>query len=144
MQNIISIYTTTSLYSISDKWSQTVILPPQGGRDSLCADYQLALRYRRIITDNTRLQQKLDNLLIAIIHRGYKHDNNITSFNKALLYTQNDLLNKTGNANGTANKPIFSTNTIVIHNTLHKYYVNTGTSLKMILHCKLYSQNLQL
>jgi hypothetical protein len=35
-------------------------------------------------------------------------------------------------------------NTIVIRNTLNKYYVNTGTSLKMILHCEFYGQKLQL
>ena len=80
---------------------------PQTCKNSII--YSEALRYRRIITDNTRLQQRLDNLLIALIHRGYKHDNIITSFNKAILYTQNELLNKTENANKTTNKPIFTT-----------------------------------
>ena len=74
---------------------------PQTCKNSII--YSQALRYRRIITDNTRLQQRLDNLLIALIHRGYKHNNIITSFNKAILYTQNELLNKTENANKTTN-----------------------------------------
>ena len=97
---------------------------PQTCKNSII--YSQALRYRRIITDNTRLQQRLDNLLIALIHRGYKHDNIITSFNKAILYTQNELLNKTENANKTTNKPIFTTqynsNTKYIAQILRKHW----------------------
>ena len=97
---------------------------PQTCKNSII--YSQALRYRRIITDNTRLQQRLYNLLIALIHRGYKHDNIITSFNKAILCTQNELLNKTGNANKTTNKPIFTTqynsNTKYIAQILRKHW----------------------
>jgi hypothetical protein len=97
---------------------------PQTCKNSII--YSQALRYRRIITDNTRLQQKLDNLLIALIHRGYKHDNIITSFNKVLLYTQNELLNKTENTNKTNNKSIFTTqynsNTKYITQILRKHW----------------------
>ena len=97
---------------------------PQTCKNSII--YSQALRYRRIITDNTRLQQKLDNLLIALIHQGYKHDNIITSFNKVLLYTQNELLNKTKNTNKTNNKSIFTTqynsNTKYITQVLRKHW----------------------
>ena len=97
---------------------------PQTCKNSII--YSQALRYRRIITDNTRLQQRLDNLLIALIHRGYKDDNIITSFNKVLLYTQNELLNKTENTNKTNNKPIFTTqynsNTKYITQILRKHW----------------------
>ena len=96
---------------------------PQTCKNSII--YSQALRNRRIITDNTILQQRLDNLLIALIHRGYKHDN-ITSFNKVLQYTQNELLNKTENTNKTNNKPIFTTqynsNTKYITQILRKHW----------------------
>ena len=116
---------------------------PQTCKNSII--YSQALRYRRIITDNTRLQQRLDNLLIALIHRGYKHDNIITFFNKAILYTDrmNYLIKQEMQTKQLTNQ-YSQLNTIVIRNTLHKYYVNTGTSLKMILHCEFYGQNLQL
>jgi hypothetical protein len=126
---------------------RTLLLHQNSFHRQTCKNYIIysqALRYRRIITDNTRLQQRLNNLLIALIHQGYKHDNIITSFNKAILYKQNELLNKIENANKTTNKPIFTTQYNRIQNTLHKYYVNTGTSLKIILHCEFYGQNLQL
>ena len=108
---------------------RTLLLHQNSFHPQTCKNYIIysqALRYRRIITDNTRLQQRLDNLLIALIHRGYKHDNIITSFNKAILYTQNELLNKTENANKTTNKPIFTTqynsNTKYIAQILRKHW----------------------
>ena len=81
----------------------------------------------------------------SLIIRGYKHDNIITSFNKAILYTDrmNYLIKQEMQTKQLTNQ-YSQLNTIVIRNTLHKYYVNTGTSLKMILHCEFYGQNLQL
>ncbi len=79
---------------------------PQSCKNAII--YSQALRYRRIITDNDKLHNRLNHLLIALIHRGYTHDNIMTAFNKALKYTtQNELLNneKTPKTN---NSPIFS------------------------------------
>ena len=93
---------------------------------SLLALNKTTKRLERLENTSTRLQQRPDNLLIARIHRGYKHDNIITSFNKAILYTQNELLNKTENANKTTNKPIFTTqynsNTKYIAQILRKHW----------------------
>ena len=63
--------------------------------------------------------------LIALIHWGYKHDNIITTFNKAPLYTQNDLADKTENANNATNKPIFATQ----YNSNTKYICITFTAI---------------
>ena len=70
--------------------------------------YRQALRYRRIITDNNKLQQRLNNLLIALIHRGYKHDHITTSFNKALQYTTEMELLYNEKITKTNNSPIFT------------------------------------
>ena len=55
---------------------------PQTCKNSII--YSQAIRYIRITTNSKKLQQRLDSVLISLMH---KHDNIITSFNKALLYT---------------------------------------------------------
>ena len=78
---------------------------PQSCKDAII--YSQALRYRRIITDNNLLQKRLNDLLITLVHRGYKKETIQTAFNKALQHTQNDLLYKSEN-NQKNNSPIFS------------------------------------
>ena len=81
--------------------------------------YSQALRHRRIITDNDKLQQRLNHLLTVLIHRGYKHDTIINNFNKALQYTQPELLNKNKKPE-TNNRP--KTNTKYIAQILRKHW----------------------
>ena len=87
--------------------------------------YSQALRYRRIITDSDKLHQRLSHLLTALIHRGYKHNNIIRNFNKALQYTQPELLTKNKKPE-TNHHPIFSipynTNTKYIAQILRKHW----------------------
>jgi hypothetical protein len=88
--------------------------------------YSQALRYRRIITDNDKLHNRLNHLLVALIHRGYTHNNIITQFNKALTYkTQSELLNNT-KCSKTNNSPIFdiqyNNNTKHIAHILRKHW----------------------
>ena len=88
--------------------------------------YSQALRYRRIITDNNKLQQRLNNLLIALIHRGYKHDHITTSFNKALQYTTQKELLYNEKITKTNSSPIFTIpynyNTKYIAHILRKHW----------------------
>ena len=73
-----------------------------------------ALRYRRIITDNDLLQKRLNDLLITLVHRGYKKETIQTAFNKTLQHTQNDLLYKSEN-NQKNNSPTNTTQTLECH-----------------------------
>ena len=88
--------------------------------------YSQALRYRRIITDNNKLLQRLNNLLIALIHRGYKHDNITTFFNNALQYTTQKELLYNEKITKTNNSPIFTIpynyNTKYIAHILRKHW----------------------
>ena len=45
-------------------------------------------------TDNTKLQQQLDKLRIILNSRGYKNNVINEAFNKALQYTQHDILHQ--------------------------------------------------
>ena len=96
---------------------------PQSCKDAII--YSQALRYRRIITDNDLLQKRLNDLLITLVHRGYKKETIQTAFNKALQHTQNDLLYKSEN-NQKNNSPIFSipynNNTKYIAQILRKHW----------------------
>ena len=97
---------------------------PQSCKNAII--YSQALRYRRIITDNDKLHNRLNHLLVALIHRGYTHDNIMTAFNKALKHTtQNELLNNEKNPK-TNNSPIFSiqynNNTKYITHILRKHW----------------------
>ena len=69
--------------------------------------YNILLRYRCIIANNKKLQ-RLNKLLIALIHRGYKHDNITTAFNKALQYTTQKELFYNEKKYKTNNNPIFT------------------------------------
>ena len=53
-----------------------------------------SLRYRRLITDNTKLQQQLDKLRIILNSRDYKNNVINEAFNKALQHTQHDILHQ--------------------------------------------------
>ena len=96
---------------------------PQSCKDAII--YSQALRYRRIITDNDLLQKRLNDLLITLVHRGYKKETIQTAFNKAPQHTQNDLLYKSEN-NQKNNSPIFSipynNNTKYIAQILRKHW----------------------
>ena len=50
------------------------------------------LRYRRIITNNKKFQQKAQNLRVALIRRGYKDEDILPHIDKASTYTQSQLL----------------------------------------------------
>ena len=96
---------------------------PQSCKNAII--YSQALRYRRTITENQKLEQRLNHLLITLIHRGYKDDTITTAFNKALCYTQNELLHK-NKIKETKNNPVFSIqfndNTKYITQILRKHW----------------------
>ncbi len=108
---------------------------PQSCKNAIV--YSQTLRYRRIITDNDKLHNRLNHLLVALIHRGYTHDNIMNTFNKALKYTtQNELLNneKTPKTN---NSPIFSiqyNKTKYIPHILRKHWSKHILRKHVILH----------
>ncbi len=54
--------------------------------------YSQALRYRRIITNNEQLEEKLETLRDNLIRRGYNLSEIKTQFNKIRQYSQSDLL----------------------------------------------------
>ena len=54
--------------------------------------YSQALRYRRIITNNEQLEEKLETLRNNLIRRGYNLSEIKTQFNKIRQYSQTDLL----------------------------------------------------
>lgn len=54
--------------------------------------YSQALRYRRLITNDETLHHRLNNLRIILVTRGYSRDIINNAFQKALQYTQHDLL----------------------------------------------------
>ena len=62
-----------------------------------------ALRYRRLITNNDTVHKHLDNLRIILITRGYSQHTIHTAFQKALQFTQHDLIHKHSNTNNTTN-----------------------------------------
>ena len=78
------------------------------------------------MTDNNKLQQRLNNLYIALIHRGYKHDHITTSFNKALQYTTQKKLLYNEKITKTNSSPIFTIpynyNTKYIAHILRKHW----------------------
>ena len=54
--------------------------------------YSQALRYRRIITNNEKLEEQLETLRDNLIRRGYSLSEIKTQFNKIRQYSQSDLL----------------------------------------------------
>ena len=54
--------------------------------------YSQALRYRRIITNNDQLEEKLETLRNNLIRRGYNLSEIKTQFNKVRQHSQSDLL----------------------------------------------------
>ena len=97
---------------------------PQSCKNSII--YSQALRYRRIITDNNRFHERLNHLLVALIHRGYKYDTIMTAFNKALKYNTQDELLSIQTTHKTNNRPIFpityNNNTKYIAHILRKHW----------------------
>ena len=97
---------------------------PQSCKNSII--YSQALRYRRIITDNNKLHGRLNHLLVALIHRGYKYDTIMTAFNKALKYNTQDELLSIQTTHKTSNRPIFpityNNNTKYITHILRKHW----------------------
>ena len=102
-----------------------------------------ALRYRRLITNNDTLHKHLDNLRIILITRGYSQHTIHTAFQKALQFTQHDLIYKHSNANNTHNindpPPLtfsipFNSNTTHIGSILHKHWhlINTDPTLNIL------------
>ena len=90
--------------------------------------YSQALRYRRIITNDQTLQQRLNNLAIILINRGYKHETITEAIQQATQHSQSELLYK----DKTLNNSTYSIFTIPYNNnttqhTLDKYYENIGT-----------------
>ena len=98
---------------------------PQSCKNAII--YNQALRYRRSITDNLKLEQRLNHLLITLIHRGYQHDTITTAFNKALCYTQNELYCTKIKQKKPRTIPSSPYNLMTTQNTSHRYYVNTST-----------------
>ena len=70
----------------------------------------LLLRCRCIISDNSKLHERLNHLLVALIHWGYKYDTIVTAFNKALEYNTQDELLSMQTTHKTNNRPIFPHN----------------------------------
>ena len=97
---------------------------PQSCKNSII--YSQALRYRRIISDNSKLHERLNHLLVALIHRGYKYDTIVTAFNKALEYNTQDELLSMQTTHKTNNRPIFpityNNNTKYIAHILRKHW----------------------
>ena len=97
---------------------------PQSCKNSII--YSQALRYRRIICDNSKLHERLNHLLVALIHRGYKYDTILTAFNKALEYNTQDELLSMQTTHKTNNRPIFpityNNNTKYIAHILRKHW----------------------
>ena len=54
--------------------------------------YSQALRYRRIITNNEQLEEKLEILRNNLLRRGYNLSEITAQFNKVRQYSQSDLL----------------------------------------------------
>ena len=54
--------------------------------------YSQALRYVRLITNRNRLSERLQDLRVNLITRGYTNNIIDNAFNKALQYTQSNLL----------------------------------------------------
>ena len=83
-----------------------------------------ALRYRRIITNDNKLQQRLANLAVILINRGYKRETIQTTFQQAQQQTQQQLLYKPRH-NRQNKSPIFSVtynnNTTYIGHILRKH-----------------------
>ena len=98
---------------------------PQSCKNSII--YSQALRYRRIISDNSKLHERLNHLLVALIHRGYKYDTIVTAFNKALEYNTQDELLSMQTTHKTNNRPIFpityNNNTKYIAHILRKHWI---------------------
>ena len=87
--------------------------------------YSQALRYRRIITNDQTLQQRLDNLSIILINRGYKHKTITEAIQQATQHSQSELLYKDKTLNNST-YPIFTipynNNTTHIGQILRKHW----------------------
>ena len=123
--------------------------------------YSQALRYVRLITNRNRLSERLQDLRVNLITRGYTNNIIDNAFNKALQYTQSNLLideNQENNNNNktvriddnstnqcptnepNSNKPIltfsvpYNTNTTHIGSILRKYWhlIDQDPSLKLL------------
>ena len=57
--------------------------------------YSQMLRCRRIITDDKEFLEKAQNLMVALIRRGYKDKDILPHIDRASTYTQSQLLNNT-------------------------------------------------
>jgi hypothetical protein len=121
--------------------------------------YSQALRYVRLITHRNRLSERLQDLRVDLITRGYTNKIIDNAFNKALQYTQSNLLidENQENKNKTiriddkstnqcttyelnSNKPTltfsvpFNTNTTHIGSILrkHRHLIDQDPSLKLL------------
>jgi hypothetical protein len=121
--------------------------------------YSQALRYVRLITNRNRLSERLQDLRVNLITRGYTNNIIDNAFNKPLQYTQSNLLidenqvnkNKTVRIDDkstnqcptnepNSNKPIltfsepYNTNTTHIGSILRKYWhlIDLDPSLKLL------------
>ena len=87
--------------------------------------FSQALRYRRIITDDQLLQQRLNNLLVILINRGYTHKTITEAFQQATKHTHIELLYKDKTPNN-IKSPIFvvtyNDNTTYIGQILCKHW----------------------
>jgi hypothetical protein len=118
--------------------------------------YSQALRYVRLITNRNRLSERLQDLRVNLITRGYTNNVIDNAFNKALQYTQsnlligeneNNIIRIDGNATKqcpnnepNSNKPIltfsvpYNTNTTHIGSILHKHWhlIDKDPTLKLL------------
>jgi hypothetical protein len=99
--------------------------------------YSQALRYRRIITDDTILLNQLRKLKIILLTRGYNTNTIDNAFNKATQYTQKQLL-YSDKPDRTKTRPIFNipfnTNTTHIGQILKKHWhlIESDPTLKIL------------
>ena len=107
---------------------KTLLLHDHSFHPTTCKDgiiYSQALRYRRIITNDNLLKERLNTLLVILINRGYKQNTIIPLFQKATQESQLNLLYKPKTTNNTP-KPIFTipynSNTTHIRQILRKHW----------------------
>ena len=99
--------------------------------------YSQALRYRRIITDDTILLNQLRKLKIILLTRGYNTNTIDNAFKKATQYTQKQLL-YSDKPDRTKTRPTFNipfnTNTTHIGQILKKHWhlIESDPTLKIL------------
>ena len=99
--------------------------------------YSQMLRYRRIITDDKEFQHKAQNLRVRLIGRGYKDKNILPHIERALSYTQSQLLSNTPSPNKPRALPFiipYNPNLAPLHHILtqHWYYIENDPVLSQI------------